>query len=297
MRNFFDDDRPLRLVRIIDIDLDGVTFDRSSVDLSSIDDLRCIYGEDMPHDWLTESTGASYPALVSLAHDVLVREGFADRICSIVLAIALPDSQHRLLLGGYTTHLFASRPNTFAVTEQGAAGPFTALALAGLQIPAADASTAATGADDACALVLVLEQRTLPPAANAPRPTADRVVVLLVGRGRVGRVIEEISVEPLRGHMAENAADREGCLVISGIDVNALDMTGVEALQPASPTASAGVWGVLASLMETADSEARPITVVEADRFLGYRCEFRLAGVEPEMGDLGDARVTQEVLA
>lgn len=288
MRQLLGSDPPLQLERVIDIDLDGQDVDRGNIDLSSIHDLRFIYGNDVPHEWLTESTGASYPHLIAFAHDALVREGLADSIRTIVLAIASPDSQHRRLLGGFTTQLFATRPNTFAVTEQGAAGPFTALALARLHLEAD-----LTGADRAA--VLILEQRTLPPA-GVPVPTADRAIVLVVGRNRVGRTITEIGVRRGVDDASAVATHPDRSLLVAGLQVDHRGSSTQRALRPGGPTVSTGVWQVLAGTGDLPGTAEHPIHVVEVDPDLGYTCELRLSSTvtsdNPAINDLA----RQEVL-
>lgn len=275
MRQLLGSDPPLQLERIIDIDLDGHDVDRGRIDLSSIHDLRFIYGDDVPHEWLTESTGASYPHLITFAHDALVREGLADSIRTIVIAIASPDSQHRRLLGGFTTQLFETRPNTFAVTEQGAAGPFTALALARLLL----------GADPTCtdrAAVLILEQRTLPPT-RVPVPKSDRAIVLVVGRNRMGRSITEIGVRRGADDASAVSTHRDSATLVAGFQVGRRSSSTQRPLRPEGPTISTGVWQVLAANGDLPGTAERPIHVVEVDRDLGYTCELHLSSaVTPE---------------
>ncbi|KFD44257.1 hypothetical protein IU11_04040 [Cellulosimicrobium sp. MM] len=98
---------------------------------SVAEDLRYVYGEDQPTDWLEDGPGRDYPTMIRAARAALGGHGLLDDVRLVVLVVTTPDLQHERLLGGFVADLFDGGPSTFCVTEQGLAGPFTALRLAG----------------------------------------------------------------------------------------------------------------------------------------------------------------------
>lgn len=259
----------LRFEAVVDIPLGRLPRNQNLLDRSSARDLQQIYG-DVGDAWLRSSDSLSYPQMVSAAADALQREGLLDQVGFVVLAVATPDSQHQRLLGGYANQRFPSKPDVSAVAEQGAAGPFTALALAGARLESTQDR----------AVVLVLEQTALPPG-RTPRPSRDSAVAVVLRRSGPGRVIDSLSVErrsardtPVptpsvvrRVHPAERVA---GTTAIYGRSV-----PGVGGLRPAHETVATGVFALLASTWnETAPQEL--IEVVEHDQALGYDCSLTL---------------------
>lgn len=272
------DRRRPRLERVISLTHRHADREAIAGDLTPAVLLRHLYGEELPVAWLDEAPGVTYPHLIDAAHRALEAEGLTERIRTVVLAVATPDSQHERLLGGYTNHRFASRPNAFAVAEQGAAGPFTAIAIA------AHALAEPTAAPDDRALVLVLEQTTLPPA-EGPRPVDDVAVALVLGRGEVGRPIEAVDVR--RGFGPLRTGDAP--IVIGGLGAEpapatTADAAPAELVRPERPSVAAGVWTALARVSQRADAPAAAIEVHETDHRLGYRCALRL-GAAASVGD------------
>ncbi|MEK8227041.1 hypothetical protein NKG05_14645 [Oerskovia sp. M15] len=96
--------------------------------------LRWIYGGEAGDRWLDEGTGLDYPTMIRAAHRALGEAGALDDVRVVVLAVAVPDLQHERLLGGFVAQLFGDVPFAFAVSDQGSAGPFTALRLAHEQL-------------------------------------------------------------------------------------------------------------------------------------------------------------------
>ncbi|PPF42357.1 hypothetical protein C5B85_16460 [Pseudoclavibacter sp. AY1F1] len=259
----------LRIEAVIDIPLVGLPHIQKLVDRSLARDLQHIYG-DVGDDSLLSSDSLSYPQMVSAAADALQRDGLLEQVRFVVLAIATPDSQHQRLLGGYANQRFPSRPDVFAVAEQGAAGPFTAIALAGVRLESTQDR----------AVVLVLEQTALPPG-RTPRPSRDSAVAVVLRRSGPGCIIGSLSVErrsasdtsapTTSGGGGERPVERaSAATTISGCSV-----PGVGGLRPAHDSVATGVFARLASVWEEAASR-EPIEVVEHDQVLGYACRLTL---------------------
>ncbi|MFH6689603.1 hypothetical protein QVL82_12325, partial [Cellulosimicrobium funkei] len=188
----------LRVRAVVDVPVDDLAPVGDGMRRSVAEDLRYVYGEDQPTDWLEDGPGRDYPTMIRAARAALDGRGLLDDVRLVVLVVTTPDLQHERLLGGFVADLFDGGPSTFCVTEQGLAGPFTALRLARELLadggpgvgPAGrpgDAGRAGT------AVVLVLEQCTLPPTATRD-PARDGVVALVVARDGAGRPVEDLSV-------------------------------------------------------------------------------------------------------
>ena len=176
----------LRVRGVVDVPVDDLVPVGDGTRRSVAEDLRYVYGEDQPTDWLETGPGRDYPTMIRAARSALAERGLLDDVRLVVLVVTTPDLQHERLLGGFVADLFDDRPYTFCVTEQGLAGPFTALRLAHEELAHGGPQGVGLGGD---ALVLVLEQCTLPPTATRV-PARDRVVALVVGHDGTGRPVE-----------------------------------------------------------------------------------------------------------
>jgi len=282
----------------VDVPVDDLVPVGDGTRRSVAEDLRYVYGEDQPTDWLETGPGRDYPTMIRAARAALGDRGLLDDVRLVVLVVTTPDLQHERLLGGFVADLFDDRPYTFCVTEQGLAGPFTALRLAHEELARGGPTGTGLGGD---ALVLVLEQCTLPPTATRV-PARDRVVALVVGHGGAGRPVEGLSVARApRGPrpeateqarvLVDAAPESDARRVVLGVDVDAGDVPdlGDGVVLHADPGAAAtGVWEVLAACDDAPDA---PVVLHERCLELGYRCSLVLgprsvAAVSPEADDL-----------
>lgn len=289
----------LRVRGVVDVPVDDLVPVGDGTRRSVAEDLRYVYGEDQPTDWLETGPGRDYPTMIRAARSALAERGLLDDVRLVVLVVTTPDLQHERLLGGFVADLFDDRPYTFCVTEQGLAGPFTALRLAHEELAHGGPQGAGLGGD---ALVLVLEQCTLPPTATRV-PARDRVVALVVGHDGTGRPVEALSVTraprgPRPAAAAQDVAQvpgREGSpdarRVVLGVDVDAGEVPDAadDVVLHADPGAAAtGVWEVLAARDDVPDA---PVVLHERCLELGYRCSLVLgpravAATSPDADDL-----------
>lgn len=306
-------DDALRVRAVVDVPVDDLVPVGDGTRRSVAEDLRYVYGEDQPTDWLEDGPGRDYPTMIRAARAALDGRGLLDDVRLVVLVVTTPDLQHERLLGGFVADLFDGGPSTFCVTEQGLAGPFTALRLAGELLadggpgvgPAGrpgDAGRAGT------AVVLVLEQCTLPPTATRV-PARDRVVAFVVARDGAGRPVEDLSVAraprgprpagptaPAGSSDVPRGVGPDVRRVVLGVDVDPADVPLLDGdvVRHADPGAAAtGVWEVLAD----DDAPDAPVVLHERCVELGYRCSLALgprsAATAPEAGD----RAREAVLA
>ncbi len=289
----------LRVRGVVDVPVDDLVPVGDGTRRSVAEDLRYVYGEDQPTDWLETGPGRDYPTMIRAARAALGDRGLLDDVRLVVLVVTTPDLQHERLLGGFVADLFDDRPYTFCVTEQGLAGPFTALRLAHEELAHGGPTGTGLGGD---ALVLVLEQCTLPPTATRV-PARDRVVALVVGHDGAGRPVQALSVAraargPRPAAAAHDVAQEPGRepspdarRVVLGIDVDpgeVPDVDGGVVLHADPGAAATGVWEVLAACDDAPDA---PVVLHERCLELGYRCSLVLgprsvAAVSPEADDL-----------
>ena len=289
----------LRVRGVVDVPVDDLVPVGDGTRRSVAEDLRYVYGEDQPTDWLETGPGRDYPTMIRAARSALAERGLLDDVRLVVLVVTTPDLQHERLLGGFVADLFDDRPYTFCVTEQGLAGPFTALRLAHEELAHGGPQGVGLEGD---ALVLVLEQCTLPPTATRV-PARDRVVALVVGHDGAGRPVEALSVAraprgPRPAAEAHDVAQEPGReaspdarRVVLGVDVDpgeVPDTDGVVVLHADPGAAATGVWEVLAACDDVPDA---PVVLHERCLELGYRCSLVLgpravAATSPDADDL-----------
>ncbi|MFD4991208.1 hypothetical protein ACFWH7_01045 [Cellulosimicrobium cellulans] len=274
----------LRVRGVVDVPVDDLVPVGDGTRRSVAEDLRYVYGEGQPTDWLETGPGRDYPTMIRAARSALAGRGLLDDVRLVVLVVTTPDLQHERLLGGFVADLFDDRPYTFCVTEQGLAGPFTAMRLAHEELAHGGPQGVGLGGD---ALVLVLEQCTLPPTATRV-PARDRVVALVVGHDGAGRPVEALSVARApRGprpaaaaHDVAQVPGREASpdarRVVLGVDVDpgaVPDVDGGVVLHADPGAAATGVWEVLAACDDVPDA---PVVLHERCLELGYRCSLVL---------------------
>ncbi len=303
----------LRVRAVVDVPVDDLAPVGDGTRRSVAEDLRYVYGEDQPTDWLEDGPGRDYPTMIRAARAALGGRGLLDDVRLVVLVVTTPDLQHERLLGGFVADLFDGGPFTFCVTEQGVAGPFTALRLAGELLADGGPGVGSDGgsgdaARGGTAVVLVLEQCTLPPTATRV-PARDRVVALVVGRDGAGRPVEDLSVVRVprgprpagRGASAEaSAAPRkvgpDARRVVLGVDVELADvplLDGDVVRHTARGAAATGVWEVLAD----DDAPDAPVVLHERCVELGYRCSLALGPWSAATSRETDGRAREAVLA
>ncbi|ARU51475.1 hypothetical protein CBR64_08265 [Cellulosimicrobium cellulans] len=288
----------LRVRGVVDVPVDDLVPVGDGTRRSVAEDLRYVYGEDQPTDWLESGPGRDYPTMIRAARAALRDRGLLADVRLVVLVVTTPDLQHERLLGGFVADLFDDRPYTFCVTEQGLAGPFTALRLAHEELAHGGPQGVGLGGD---ALVLVLEQCTLPPTATRV-PARDRVVALVVGHDGAGRPVEALSVaraprgpRPGAAHASEAVAwwgpvPDDARRIVLGVDVDpgeVPDVDGDVVLHADPGAAATGVWELLAACDEVPDA---PVVLHERCLELGYRCSLvlgpRSVAASPDADDL-----------
>ncbi|QGQ18370.1 hypothetical protein GC089_02720 [Cellulomonas sp. JZ18] len=249
------------LEAVLDVDLPPVA-ERSLEDVEKIRrSAAWLYGVDVAD---VEPPGRDHPELLTAALRALADRGYAD-VSVCVMALSTPDVQYEKSLAALFSAGTAAEPSVVGVTEQGLAGPFTALRLAALELATTDGR----------AVVLVPDLRPVVPTPGR-QLTEDRMVVLVLRRGGAGRVVRGLEVrrtpDPLPGsHPSTRAGD--GTVTVVGHHVERPDDA---VLVPRDGAFTTGVWEVLARLLADEDHARAPIAVVEEDHLLGYRCELLL---------------------
>jgi hypothetical protein len=242
-----------------------------------------VYGGIADPSWLERGTLIDFHDMVR----VVAWEMAADLagVDLLITVDASPDCRYQSFPACLLADLIPGEPKVLGVSDQGVAGPFTALRIAGQHL-----------ADGACrrAVVLILEQRTVPPDERAVRPAHDVAVALLVGRGggmQLGPV--DITVTG-RG----DAGLHSGVSDLAGVDAVALgaalaDMAAPEGTPVARADGShpcAGVWLALSRLVGGAvpAGPGRPGRVLVADRdpVLPYACRVILTASGPRLAGI-----------
>ncbi|WP_141208956.1 hypothetical protein [Streptomyces griseorubiginosus] len=121
--------------------------------------------------WLTEGARVSYHDMVRVVVERM--RARLDDVDLVVTVDASPDCRHQSFPACLLGAALPGDPLVLGISEQGVAGPFTALRLAHDQLRAGLRRRA---------LVLVVEQSTLPPGSFAG-PVQDVAVALLLGNG------------------------------------------------------------------------------------------------------------------
>ncbi|GAA0362262.1 hypothetical protein GCM10009541_00670 [Micromonospora gifhornensis] len=221
------------------------------------DRMEKLYGDFTDVSWLTDGPMVSY-------HDMVrtVVQELGPELVDVDLAItvdASPDCRHQSFPGPVLSHLLPGDPIMLGVSEQGVAGPYTALRIAHQYLR----SGAATRA-----LILIMEQSTLPPDDAAVRPVRDVAVALLLGpEGTVELDLPTVAVTRAE---AAGALTNEVDLVVAGAALADLP-TGVPVRRAEPGHPCAGVWLALAELLDSRPDGGR-VLVADRDPVLPYRC-------------------------
>ncbi|MFI5758920.1 hypothetical protein [Streptomyces sp. NPDC051569] len=251
---------------------------------------QALTGPDTDFGWLDSAPAVSYH---DMAHAVCRSLGSAalSEVDLVITVAAGPDCRHESLPGAVLAARTGNDPLAVGVSEQGAAGPFTALRIAAAQL--------ATGA---CrrALVLLLEQSTLAPGPAVVRPGRDAAVALLLGSGTgpaLGRA--GITVTGPRaggtaaprwaGSATARAAEPEPVhTVLAGPGLGDLEAApGVRLVRAEPGLPVTGLWMALARLLATGDLPAGQVLVTDRDPVLPYVCDVSLTIAAADSTDRG----------
>ncbi|WP_381790519.1 hypothetical protein [Streptomyces niveus] len=244
------------------------------------DHVESVYGALPDFSWLEDGTAVSYHDMTRVIAGELAAE-LAD-IDLVITVDGSPDCRHQSFPSCLLSDLMPGDPMLLGISEQGVAGPFTALRVAYDRL--ADGSSRR-------ALVLVMEQSTLPPDDRAVRPARDVAVALLLGPDGVIPLERPVVTVDGRGAAdgrrtagtPEPADDGSGGPyapradgVVAGAGLTGpLRDTVLARAEPGHPCA--GVWLALAGLLERADG--RPggrVLIADRDPVLPYHCGLLL---------------------
>ena len=228
--------------------------------------MESLYGRFDDLSWLTGGSLVNY-------HDMVrtVVQELGPALADVDLVITVdgsPDCQHQSFPGALLTELLPGDPLMMGISEQGVAGPFTALRVAHQQLRSGGARRA---------LVLVMEQSTLPPDDAAVCPVRDVAVALLLGPdGTVGLDAPTLTVTRT-GPAAWPDTDA-GSVVVGAAVPDPPEGVPVRRAEPDHPCA--GVWLALADLL-AAEPPAGRVLVVDRDPVRPYQCAITLTVPAP----------------
>lgn len=185
----------------------------------------------------------------------------------VVVAHAVTDADPRPSAAHRLNRLCPGDPLAFAVSDQGVAAPFTALALARAYLHTGDCRRA---------LVLVLEQAALPYPAAAPvrLPEQASAVALVLERDGPGRVrtveqLTDIGPDRVGDVLAELVATApEAVLVLGSALARHLGEAGVPAARlRVAPTGQqcTAVWWELADVLDAGDGQSTVVADYDPD--------------------------------
>jgi hypothetical protein len=185
------------------------------------------------------------------------------------------------------------------ISEQGVAGPFTALRTAAEMIAGGVARRA---------LILVLEQSTLPP--GGPRPAADLAVALLLsaegdgpllGRptvtvsGRFETAAEALSPRTGADERAEAEFGLAARTLVLGEALADLEPApGVSVLRSEPGHPCAGVWLALAELLADGAAIDDSILIADRDPRLPYVCSMLISPADARAAAVGSGGGVRE---
>lgn len=243
--------------------------------------MESIYGSFADLSWLDGGTMVSYHDMA----DTIARE-LAPELADVDLVItvqASPDCRQQSFPGCRLVDLMPGDPFLFGISEQGIAGPFVALRLAVDRLARGDSRRA---------LILILEQATLPPDAGAILPAHDVAVAMLVGPDGVipvGRPVVTVAgrsgaTAPTSLRMpvvprppAHPGGDADVLVVGAGL-ADLQPGHGVSVVRGGEGHTCAGVWLALAGYLEHGEiPEGTTVLVTDQDPVLPYVCSVDLA--------------------
>ncbi|MDX3854833.1 hypothetical protein [Streptomyces sp. AK02-01A] len=283
----------LRLERVIPFAFTAADRGSESNDQRAYrDHVESIYGPLGDFSWLEDGVAVSYHDMVRVIHRELAAE--LAGIDLIITVDASPDCRHQSFPASLLSDLVPGDPLLMGISEQGVAGPFTALRIA--------VDRLASGSSHR-ALVLVMEQSTLPPDDKAVRPARDVAVALLLGprgtmpldrplitaTGRGGAAAPSDAARPAAG---SGPAEREARVLVAGAGLGDLvPGPDVRLTRAAEGHPCAGVWLALAALLERGDAPGGQILIADRDPVLPYLCSVRITlPAEPSMAAHAQSR-------
>jgi hypothetical protein len=261
---------------------------------SYLDLMRTLYGEFDDLSWLDGGIQVSYH---DMADAVFRGLGPAlDGVDLVVTVQASPDFRLQSFPGCRLTDLLPGDPFMFGVSEQGVAGPFLALRIA--------VDRLARGLSRR-ALVLVMEQSSLPPDAAAIRPAHDVAVAIVLGPDgpvpigspgkregggapsplRLGRPVLTVTsrvgmdtpVAALDGPVDPGSPGDDADVLVVGHNLaDIVPGPGVTVIRGAPGHACADVWLALARLLAAGGTPGGRVRVVDQDPVLPYLCSVDL---------------------
>jgi hypothetical protein len=210
---------------------------------------RLLYGQECDLSHVDSGWGNPYGAMaesvvaaLGLRRDATAGPGSA--VDSTIVAYDGMDCGPREHLGCRLTEVVSGRPRTFGVSGQGAAGPFTAMRIAGILVSSGRARRV---------LVLMLEHGQVPVDGGLPVPQRDLAVGFVVGAEGPVR-LAGVEVRPSTGERSEPKREAE----VSEVD--------------GEPSGLAD-WARLARSL----SRGTEFTLRRSEPDFGYRCELRVA--------------------
>ena len=239
------------------------------------DQADLLYGLGGDTSWAAGLPAVSYHDMArAIARDLA---GRLDGVDLVITVEASPDCRNQSSPACVLADLLPGEPLVLGICEQGVAGPFTALRTAAEMIGGLAARRA---------LVVVLEQSTLPPGGT--RPPADLAVALLVGAEGDGPVLGRPTVT-VTGRfdtpapvLAPYSAAHERAEAGSGGGARTLVLGEALAdLEPAPGVAvrhaegghpCAGVWLALADLLADGAAPGESVLIADRDPRLPYVC-------------------------
>ncbi|HZP50439.1 hypothetical protein [Actinocrinis sp.] len=247
-----------------------------------------LYGLGGDGSWAAGMPVVSYHDMArAVARDLAERLDGIDLIISVE---ASADCRHQSFPACVLGDLVPGDPLVLGISEQGVAGPFTALRTAADMIAGGAARRA---------LILILEQSTLPP--GGPRPARDLAVALLVsgeGAGPVlGRPVVTVSgrfdapqdaavrprpADPARRHPDPGRSARTLVLGAALADLAPAPGVAVSRAEPGHPCA--GVWLALADLLADGKPLDGSVLIADRDPRLPYLCSMLISPSDEPAG-------------
>jgi len=272
----------LRLERITTYSFTAADSGARGLSDSDLGHFTALYGPEALGPWVADATAVNHHDMVrAIAEDLGPQ---LDGVDLVITVQASPDCLHQSFPGCVLGALLPGDPLVLGVSEQGVAGPFTALRTA--------AGLLATGAAHK-ALIVLLEQSSLPP--GEVRPERDLAVALLLGTdlgagqgialGRpqvtvTGRLDafdpDRTGPAPIDLPIDPDAQEAAELLVLGEGLADLTPGPGVSVLRAESGHPCAGVWLALADLLNDGVPAGTRVLLADRDPRLPYTCSLPL---------------------